>query len=91
MRPARPGDIAILLRRFANVHVFQQALDTHGIPAATPSGTGFFTRQEVFDCINLLRWLAEPQDDIALTGVLRSPFFALGDDTLLAPARAAAC
>ncbi len=84
MRPARPGDIAILLRRFANVHVFQQALDTHGIPAATPSGTGFFTRQEVFDCINLLRWLAEPQDDIALTGVLRSPFFALGDDTLLA-------
>ena len=62
----------------------QQALDTHGITAATPSGTGFFTRQEVFDCINLLRWLAEPQDELALSGVLRSPFFALGDDTLLA-------
>ena len=84
MRPARPGDIAILLRRFRHVHVFQQALDTHGIAAATPSGTGFFTRQEVLDCINLLRWLAEPQDDLALSGVLRSPFFALGDDTLLA-------
>ena len=84
MRPARPGDIAILLRRFANVHVFQQALDTHGVAAATPSGTGFFTRQEVLDCINLLRWLAEPQDDLALSGVLRSPFFALADDTLLA-------
>ena len=84
MRPARPGDIAILLRRFRYVHVFQQALDTHGITAATPSGTGFFTRQEVLDCINLLRWLAEPQDDLALSGVLRSPFFALGDDTLLA-------
>ncbi len=84
MRPAQRGDIAILLRRFRHVHVFQQALDTHGITAATPSGTGFFTRQEVFDCINLLRWLAEPQDDLALSGVLRSPFFALGDDTLLA-------
>ena len=84
VRPAQPGDISILLRRFANVHVFQQALDTHHVPAATPSGTGFFTRQEVLDCINLLRWLAEPQDDIALTGVLRSPFFALADDTLLA-------
>ena len=84
MRPARPGDIAILLRRFRHVHVFQQALDTHGITAATPSGTGFFTRQEVLDCINLLRWLAEPQDDLALSGMLRSPFFALGDDTLLA-------
>ena len=84
MRPARPGDIAILLRRFRHVHVFQQALDTRGITAATPSGTGFFTRQEVFDCLNLLRWLAEPQDELALSGVLRSPFFALGDDTLLA-------
>ncbi len=84
LRPARPGDIAILLRRFANVHVFQQALDTHGVAAATPSGTGFFTRQEVLDCINLLRWLAEPQDELALSGVLRSPFFALADDTLLA-------
>ena len=84
MRPARPGDIAILLRRFSNVHVFQQALDTHRVAAATPSGTGFFTRQEVLDCINLLRWLAEPQDELALGGVLRSPFFALADDTLLA-------
>ena len=84
MRPARPGDIAILLRRFSNVHVFQQALDTHGVAAATPSGTGFFTRQEVLDCINLLRWLAEPQDELALSGVLRSPFFVLADDTLLA-------
>ena len=84
MRPARPGDLAILLRRFSNVHVFQQALDTHGVAAATPSGTGFFTRQEVLDCINLLRWLAEPQDELALGGVLRSPFFALADDTLLA-------
>ena len=84
MRPARPRDIAILLRRFSNVHVFQQALDTHGVAAATPSGTGFLTRQEVLDCINLLRWLAEPQDELALSGVLRSPFFALADDTLLA-------
>ncbi len=84
MRPARPGDIAILLRRFSNVHVFQQALEAHAVSAATPSGTGFFTRQEVLDCTHLLRWLAEPQDEIALSGVLRSPFFALADDTLLA-------
>ena len=83
VRPARPGDIAILLRRFSNVHAFQQALATNGVATATPSGTGFFTRQEVLDCINLLRWLSEPQDELALGGVLRSPFFALADDTLL--------
>jgi ATP-dependent helicase/nuclease subunit A len=83
-RPVRHGDIAILLRRFTNVHVFEQALEAHGVPFATPSGTGFFTRQEVLDLANLLRWLVEPDDEIALMGVLRSPLFILGDDTLLA-------
>ena len=83
-RPAVPGDIAILLRRFSNVHTFEQALEAHDVPYTTPSGTGFFTRQEVLDCAHLLRWLAEPHEEIALAGVLRSPFFALADDTLLA-------
>lgn len=82
-RPAEARDVAVLLRRLANVHTFEQALEAHGVPYTTPSGTGFFTRQEVLDCGHLLRWLAEPDDAIALVGVLRSPFFALGDDTLL--------
>ena len=84
MRPARAGDVAVLLRRFTNVHTFEQALEAHGVPYTTPSGTGFFTRQEVLDCAHLLRWLAEPHDEIALAGLLRSPFFVLRDDTLLA-------
>ena len=83
-RPARPGDVAVLLRRLANVHAFELALEARGVPCATPGGTGFFDRQEVLDCGLLLRWLAEPDDRIALAGVLRSPFFALRDDTLLA-------
>ena len=83
-RPVTPGDVAVLLRRFSNVHTFEEALEAHDVPYTTPSGTGFFTRQEVLDCGHLLRWLAEPHDDIALVGVLRSPFFVLADDTLLA-------
>ena len=83
-RPAAAGDVAVLLRRFTNVHTFEQALEAHGVPYTTPSGAGFFTRQEVVDCGLLLRWLAEPHDEIALVGVLRSPFFVLRDDTLLA-------
>ncbi len=85
--PVEARHIAILLRRFNHVHIFEQALEDYGIPYATPSGTGFFTRQEVLDLTNLLRWLAEPEDHIALAGVLRSPMFVLGDDTLLALAR----
>ena len=84
LRPARAGDVAVLLRRFTNVHTFEQALEAHGVPYTTPSGTGFFTRQEVLDCAHLLRWLAEPHDEVALAGLLRSPFFVLRDDTLLA-------
>jgi ATP-dependent helicase/nuclease subunit A len=81
-RPIRPGNIAILLRRFTNVHLFEQALEARGIPSATPSGSGFFQRPETVDLGNLLRWLAEPDDEIALMAVLRSPMFILGDDTL---------
>ena len=80
---AAPRDVAILLRRLANVHAFEQALESHGMPYGTPAGAGFFTRQEVRDLINLLAWLAEPDDGIALAGVLRSPLFMLDDRTLL--------
>ena len=83
-RPARAGDMALLLRGLGHVHAFEQALDANGVPFATPSGGGFFTRAEVVDLGNLLRWLSEPDDDIALVGVLRSPMFILRDDTLLA-------
>ena len=82
-RPIRPSDIAILLRRLANVHLFEQALENHGVSYRTMSGPGFFRRQEVLDLINLVRWLAQPDDDIALVGLLRSPMFMLDDQTLL--------
>lgn len=84
LRSARPSDVAILLRRLANVHIFEQALESRGIDYRTPSGAGFFERQEVLDLTNLLAWLAEPEDNIALVGVLRSPLFMIDDRTLLA-------
>ena len=83
-RPATPRDLAILLRRLTNVHVFEQALESHEVPYVTPAGAGFFTRQEIRDLTNLLSWLAEPDDLIALIGVLRSPLFVIDDRTLLA-------
>ena len=89
LRPAQPSDVAVLLRRLTNVHTFEQALESYGVPYRTPSGLGFFTRQEVLDLTNLLGWLAEPDDSIALVGALRSPLFMIDDETLLAlrPAR----
>ena len=83
-RPAQPSDVAVLLRRLSNVHLFEQALESHHVPYRTPAGAGFFTRQEVLDLTNLLTWLAEPDDLIALVGALRSPLFMIDDQSLLA-------
>ena len=83
VRPAQPSDVAILLRRLTNVHVFEQALESHGVVYRTPTGVGFFTRQEILDLTNLLGWLSEPDDNIALVGVLRSPLFMIDDQSLL--------
>ncbi len=82
-RKVAPADIAILLRRLSNVHLFEQALENHGVSYRTMSGPGFFRRQEVLDLTNLVRWLAAPDDTIALMGLLRSPMFILDDETLL--------
>ena len=84
LRPAVASDVAILLRRLTNVHLFELALENRKVPYRTPAGAGFFTRQEVRDLTNLLGWLAEPDDAIALVGVLRSPFFMIDDQSLLA-------
>ena len=84
LRPAQSSDVAILLRRLKNVHLFEMALESRGIPYRTPAGAGFFTRQEVRDLTNLLGWLAEPDDSIALVGALRSPLFMIDDQSLLA-------
>ena len=83
-RPARASDVAVLLRRLTNVHLFEQALESHGVPCRTVAGAGFFTRQEVLDLTNLLGWLAERDDSIALAGALRSPLFTIDDQSLLA-------
>ena len=83
-RPPRWNEIALLFRTRTKVHFYQEALRRHGIPAYLASGDGFFRRREVRDVKLLLTALAEPYDDIAWAGVLRSPFVGLADQSLLA-------
>ncbi len=82
-RPARPEDIVILLRRFIHVAEFERALEGQGVPYRASAGGGFFDRQEIIDLTNLMEWLSDAQNDLALVGVLRSPFFAIDDESLL--------
>jgi ATP-dependent helicase/nuclease subunit A len=81
-RPARYGDVAILLRRMSYLHLYERALEGARVPYYVVAGSGFFKQQEVLDVLHLARVLDDPSDDLHLAGVLRSPFFAVSDEGL---------
>ncbi len=87
-RPFEYGDAAILMRSRSNLLKIEQALRKYDIPYQTVKGIGFWQKQEVYDFYHLLRFLSNPQDDLALVGVLRSPLFMLSDEALFFLAQA---
>src|SRR5262249_22056193 len=80
-------DIVILFRAMTDVQHYEAALRDNGLDYYVVGGQAFFAQQEVLDLVNLCRALDDPDDEVALAGVLRSPFFSLSDDALLALAR----
>jgi ATP-dependent helicase/nuclease subunit A len=84
--PVRYGDIAVLLRSRTNLQELEQALIRHRIPYVVSSGVGYFQTQDIFDFYSYMQFLLNPGDDVALAGILRSPFFAVSDADLFAAA-----
>ena len=80
--PVEPADVAILLRSRTKLKQYERALEAADIPFTVASGLGFFDSPEITALVNLLRALADPDDERALYGTLRSPLFGLPDDTL---------
>ncbi|MEX2170494.1 MAG: UvrD-helicase domain-containing protein [Pirellulales bacterium] len=81
-RPVQRGDIVILFRALSDVQFYEKALEEAGIDYYLVGGHAFYSQQEVFDVLNLLRAVSSSCDDVSLAGVLRSPFFSLADETL---------
>ena len=81
---SRYKDIAILLRVFTGVWTYENALRRAGIPYLTVQGKGFYQREEITDLIQLLRFLDNTTDELALAAVLRSPLCGISDNALLA-------
>ncbi|MEK6301538.1 MAG: UvrD-helicase domain-containing protein [Acidobacteriota bacterium] len=77
-------DIALLFRAMTEVHLYESALRRAGVPYVTVDGKGFYAREEITDFIQLLRFLDNKTDEVALAAVLRSPICGLSDDALLA-------
>ena len=81
-REIRYGDIAILIRSRTRLPEIESALLTADIPYKITGGIGFYQRQEIYDIGNYLQFLSHPDDDVALAGILRAPFFGLSDVAL---------
>lgn len=78
------GQIAVLFRALTGVGAYESALRRAGIPSLTIQGKGFFKREEITDLIQLLRFLDNTTDEIALAAVLRSPLCGISDNALFA-------
>lgn len=82
-RPARFSDIAVLVRNSSAVDNLEQAFREFSVPFLMNRGRAFFEELEITDLVAWLRVLANPRDEIALSTVLRSPFFGISDEALL--------
>lgn len=82
VRSAVYGDFAILFRAMTHSAIYERELRDRDIPYFVVRGRGFYDRQEVADLVNFLEILENPDRDIPLAAVLRSPLCGLSDDAL---------
>ncbi len=77
------GEIAILCRGSKAFAYYEDALERTGIPNVTVAGRGFYDRPEVRDVLNALHAIADPFDNLAMIGLLRSPAVGMNDGEIL--------
>ncbi|MCQ4086155.1 helicase-exonuclease AddAB subunit AddA [Saccharibacillus sp. JS10] len=83
LRPVHYGDIVILLRSASSwAPMMIEELKLAGIPAVGDAARGYFDATEVEIMMSLLRIIDNPQQDIPLASVLRSPIVGLNEDQL---------
>lgn len=83
-------DYAVLMRASTVLPYLLDAFKSHGIPYAVEIERDFYEAAEIGDLLNLLSAIDDPEDRVAIAGLLRSPLAALSDDSLLSLARAGA-
>lgn len=89
LEPLSYRHIVVLLRSMAGkADVLIQALQEGGIPSYAEQSGGYFAAVEVQVMLALLRCIDNPEQDLAMAAVLRSPWVGL-DETALAGVRLA--
>jgi ATP-dependent exoDNAse (exonuclease V) beta subunit len=81
-RPARLGDITILVPARTSLPFLEDALDSSGIPYRAESNSLVYSSRAVRDMLMVVRSVADPTNQLHLVAALRTPLFACGDDDL---------
>jgi ATP-dependent helicase/nuclease subunit A len=85
LRPVAYRDIVILLRSMKmRAEIWSEVFQQLNVPAHAELTGGFFVAAEIQDMLSLLQLLENPQQDIPLAAVLRSPFVRLNESQLAA-------
>lgn len=77
------SEIGILCRKRKMFEALELKFANHKIPYSIIGGKGFYQQQVIYDIYNYLSVLLNNDDDAAMIGVLRSPFFNLSDSQIL--------
>jgi ATP-dependent exoDNAse (exonuclease V) beta subunit len=88
-RPIAAGDICLLFRRFISfqddvTQPYVEALESRGVPHLLVGGKAFHEREEVDALRTALTAVEWPGDALSVFATLRGPFFAIGEEELLA-------
>lgn len=84
-RPFTAGDVMVLVRkRDSFVHALSRSLKERGIAVAGADRISLPAHIAVKDLLALGRFILQPEDDLSLASLLRSPVFALSEDQLFA-------
>ena len=81
-RPARLGDITILLPARTSLGALEQALEAADIPYRAETASLVYATPEVRDLVMIARAIDDPTDELAVVSALRTTGLACGDDDL---------
>ncbi|MBV1708568.1 MAG: UvrD-helicase domain-containing protein, partial [Erysipelothrix sp.] len=73
-------DMVVLVRSHALKEDLKAAFDEANIPYFIDSKSGFYQSSAISQVMNIYRWITQPANEIALFGILFSPFFNLSAD-----------
>jgi ATP-dependent exoDNAse (exonuclease V) beta subunit len=81
-RPARLGDITVLVPARTSLPFLEDAFDEAGIPFRAESSSLVYASRAVRDLLMVVRAVDDPTDLLRVVAALRTPLLACGDDDL---------